>query len=182
MSTLRRAVLCFAALLAISHFVAAQMSPTQKLAEQRRQQQQAAYKAQQDARKVATRRLPAPCVVPDSYYPLRTCKISSSPQECGRGFNAWPNFNECCRPGQGGAFPKGCTDFNKAVECWIPGKYIADVITYIIYLKLLDAKNDYVMQRDALWCTVTLLHFCQGGKKLTFYFLALLSTILLRKL
>ena len=106
-----------------SHLVAGQPSPTERLNEQRRQQQQAAYRAQQDARRVSTRRLPAPCVVPDSYYPLRTCKVSSNPQECGRGFNAWSNFVECCRPGQGGAFPQGCTDFNKPVQCWVPGAF-----------------------------------------------------------
>lgn len=106
--------------------VRAQPTPTERLAQQRRDQQMANYKAQLDARHVTTRRLPAPCVVPDSYYPLRTCKISSSPAECGRGFNAWATFSECCRPGAGGAFPQGCTDFNKQVTCWVPGTFFPE--------------------------------------------------------
>jgi type II secretory pathway pseudopilin PulG len=117
--------LCLVSLLLVSHMASAQPSPTERLNAQRQQQAQQQRQQQQQAqqRRVATRRLPAPCVVPDSYYPLRTCKVSSDPRECGKGWNAWASFAECCRPGNGGAFPRGCTDFNKQVECWIPCKF-----------------------------------------------------------
>lgn len=102
----------------------AQMTPTERLNEQRRQQAEAAQRAAYE-RRVQSRRLPAPCVVPDSWYPLRTCRVSSSPQECSRGWNAWATFNECCAP-RFGAFPQGCTDFTKEVKCWIPGSFYPD--------------------------------------------------------
>jgi len=56
----------------VSQDVGAQQTPTEKLNEQRRQQAQAAEAAKAQGRRVTTRRLPAPCVVPDSYYPFRT--------------------------------------------------------------------------------------------------------------
>jgi hypothetical protein len=103
-----RVALCLASLLLVSPFASAQPSPTERLNAQRRQQAQQQRQQQQQAqRRVATRRLPAPCAVPDSYYPLRTCRVSSDPRECGKGWNAWGSFAECCRPGNGGAFPQG---------------------------------------------------------------------------
>ena len=63
----------------------AALTPTEQLAEQRRHQQEQQV-AQQNARRVQTRRLPVPCVVPDDYYPLRTCRVSSSGAECARGW------------------------------------------------------------------------------------------------
>ena len=122
----RAICLSLVALLVVSELAAAQQTPTERLNEQRRQQAMDAQKAQQGVRRVTTRRLPAPCVVPDSYYPLRTCRVSSNPQECGRGFNAWATFGECCRPGQGSAFPQGCTDFSKNVQCFIPGNFFPE--------------------------------------------------------
>ena len=104
-----RVALCLASLLIFSTFTSAQPSPTERINYQRQQQAQQQRQQQQQAqqRRVATRRLPAPCVVPDSYYPLRTCRVSSDPRECGKGWNAWASFAECCRPGNGGAFPQG---------------------------------------------------------------------------
>jgi len=104
--------------------VLGQKTPTELLNDQRRQQALDAANALNGARRVSTRRLSAPCVVPDSYYPLRTCRVSSSPQECGKGYNAWATFGECCSPGAGGAFPQGCTDFSKEVICYIPGALV----------------------------------------------------------
>jgi len=80
---------------------------------------------QSGARKVATAWLPVPCFVPTSYYPLRTCGVSNLPQDCGRGFNAWSTYEDCCSPASG-AFPQGCTDINKPVECWIPDSFYPD--------------------------------------------------------
>jgi hypothetical protein len=60
------------------------------------------------------------------YYPLRTCRVSSSAGECARGWNGWTTFQDCCRPGSGGAFPQGCTDFNREAQCWIPVGYFPD--------------------------------------------------------
>ncbi|KAH7620906.1 hypothetical protein NADE_003515 [Nannochloris sp. 'desiccata'] len=123
-STLRVA-LCLASLLLVSHLASAQPTPTEMLNAQRQQQvqQQRVQQQQENQRRVATRRLPAPCVVPESYYPFRTCKVSSNPRECGKGWNAWASFADCCRPGNGGAFPQGCTNFNKQVECYIPSSF-----------------------------------------------------------
>lgn len=133
-STLRVA-LCLASLLLVSHLASAQPTPTEMLNAQRQQQvqQQRVQQQQENQRRVATRRLPAPCVVPESYYPFRTCKVSSNPRECGKGWNAWASFADCCRPGNGGAFPQGCTNFNKQVECYIPCKltYLCSIIKYI---------------------------------------------------
>jgi type II secretory pathway pseudopilin PulG len=66
-------------LAAVVAWATAQMTPTERLNEQRRQQLMAQQQAQQQAaqeaaRRVTTRRLNAPCVIPDSYYPFRTCK------------------------------------------------------------------------------------------------------------
>jgi len=106
-STTIQLAVCLASLLLVSHLAAAQPTPTEMLNAQRQQQaqQQSVQQQQEQRRRVATRRLPAPCVVPDSYYPFSTCKVSSSPGECGKGFNAWASFADCCRPGNGGAFP-----------------------------------------------------------------------------
>lgn len=51
------------------------------------------------------------------------CSVSTSASTCGRGFNAWSSFPECCAPGRTGAFPAGCTDFSRNVTCWIPGEF-----------------------------------------------------------
>lgn len=56
-------VLGIVALLQVSSH--AQKTPTEQLAQQRQQQQQQ-QRAQADSRRVVTRRLPVPCVVPDS--------------------------------------------------------------------------------------------------------------------
>jgi hypothetical protein len=135
--------LCLASLLLVSHLATAQPTPTEKLNAQRQQQAQQQRQQQQQReqqRRVATRRLSAPCVVPQSYYPFSTCKVSSDPRECGKGWNAWASFAECCRPGNGGAFPQGCTNFNKQVECWIPCKlvylFIISTLLHSIYLHI----------------------------------------------
>jgi hypothetical protein len=41
---------------------------------------------------------------------------------CGRGWNAWASFADCCRPGRG-AFVKGCTDLDVERTCYITGSY-----------------------------------------------------------
>jgi hypothetical protein len=118
--------LALAALALVQSVAHAQMTPTEQLADQRRrqqQQQQQQQQAQQNARRVTTRRLPAPCAVPDNYYPLRSCRVSASAVECARGWNAWSTFAECCRPGANTAFPQGCTDLNREVECWTPAGF-----------------------------------------------------------
>lgn len=62
----------------------AALTPTQLLAEQRTAQQQQAYQhaaAQANNAWTYARRLDPPCFVPDSYYPLQTCKVSTSVAE-----------------------------------------------------------------------------------------------------
>lgn len=126
-------LLCLVTLFMASQVVLAQLSPTEQLNQQRqaqlREQQrqiQQSQQAAQNARRIATRRLQPPCVVPDSYYPLRTCAVSTSATACGRGYNAWPTFAECCQRGSRGAFPQGCTDFSRNVTCWIPENFYPD--------------------------------------------------------
>lgn len=62
---------------------------------------------QQQGRQVTTSRTRAPCLVPSTYYPFRTCRVETNPQLCARGFNAWPTIQECCTPGRRGAFAEG---------------------------------------------------------------------------
>lgn len=125
-----------------------QSTPTQALNEQLRAQfeaqQRAAYQARQIGRQVQTRRLQPPCAVPDSWYPLRTCKVSTSAAECGKGFNAWPTHDLCCASGTG-AFADGCTNFDLVSKkgCWIPGKTIVNYFFEIDQFKSLMSKFTY---------------------------------------
>jgi hypothetical protein len=124
-----RLALALAALLAS----AAAQTPTaaqlnaQRNAELGRQQQAARQQQQQaEQRRIATRRLPVPCVVPDSYYPLRTCRVSPAPNECARGYNAWPTFADCCAA-RTGAHLAGCTDLSAPTPtCFIPASFYPD--------------------------------------------------------
>lgn len=137
-------LMCFMRIVIVGTMVASvcrsQTTPTEALNQQMRaqfeDQQRAAYMArqqQQQQRQVQTRRLQPPCAVPDSWYPLRTCKVSASAAECAKGFNAWPTYSLCCAPGTG-AFANGCTDFDAVAEkgCWIPGN--VNVVSFFFYI------------------------------------------------
>lgn len=73
-------------------------------------------------RDILGNRLPAPCAVPDSYYPYKTCRITNNAGDCGKGYNAYATLAECCAPNSGAFGPDGCT---KAVNdgCWVAGSF-----------------------------------------------------------
>lgn len=124
--TMKALLLFTLLLLLLGGTLIAGQTPTEALAAQRQQAQQAYYQAQQTAssRRVSTRRLSPPCFEVDSYYPWRTCQVTEDPTVCGRGFNAWGTYEECCARSPNGAFGvKGCTDVSKDVECWIAGNF-----------------------------------------------------------
>eukprot|EP00887_Chlorella_sp_A99_P003182 scaffold9.g3182.t1 len=98
------------------------LTPTQAAAAQ----QAALRNAQAAARPIVnTRRLQPPCFVPSSYYPLQTCELSTSASQCGQGFNAFPDYNSCCKPG--GMWKNGCTDVDgwirRNMTCYIPDQF-----------------------------------------------------------
>ncbi|KAI3429365.1 hypothetical protein D9Q98_005460 [Chlorella vulgaris] len=99
-------------------------TPTEALNAQRNQQQQAAAAAANN-RAPVPRRLPPPCYVPSSYAPYQTCAVSTDAATCGRGFNAWPSYEQCCAKQRGaiGAFPTGCTNFSANLTCWTSNEY-----------------------------------------------------------
>lgn len=72
------------------------------------------------ARDLSAARLPAPCAVPDTYYPFRTCKISKNDAECGKGFNAFATMEQCCSVAFG---KEGCNGPSVEDSCWMPGEY-----------------------------------------------------------
>jgi hypothetical protein len=105
------------------------LSPTELLNAQRMQQQQATQQAATQAqnRKVVTQRLQPPCFTQDSWYPIRTCKVSNRPSVCGKEYNAWPTHEQCCSTLANSGFgQKGCTnietDFNEK-PCYIAGEF-----------------------------------------------------------
>ena len=55
-----------------------------------------------------------------SYYPVRACAASNDAAVCGRGFNAWRTYEQCCARQRGpvGAFPEGCTNTHAQVGVW----------------------------------------------------------------
>ncbi|PRW60602.1 hypothetical protein C2E21_0843 [Chlorella sorokiniana] len=104
-------------------------SPTEKINAQKAEQDRAAAaaaaaKAQQAAQQAA-KRLKPPCFVPTSYYPIRSCGISTDAAVCGRGFNAFPSYDICCARQRGniGFHPEGCTNLNATLTCWVAGTY-----------------------------------------------------------
>ncbi|KAL6769934.1 hypothetical protein ACKKBG_A32935 [Auxenochlorella protothecoides x Auxenochlorella symbiontica] len=65
--------------------------------------------------------LTAPCYVPDSWYPIQTCRKETSLSACVRGFNAYATEDICCSASGAGAFPGGCS--SEVAECWVAGTY-----------------------------------------------------------
>lgn len=57
-----------------------------------------------------------------SYYPVRACAVSNNAATCGRGFNAWKTYEQCCARQRGalGAFPEGCSN-TQAQVCRVCG-------------------------------------------------------------
>ena len=54
-------------------------------------------------------------------HPCRLCGVSTSASLCLQGFNAFPDYESCCRPG--GMWAQGCTNVNVNVSCWVAGGY-----------------------------------------------------------